>query len=388
MDPASIDLTKPSVEIAMTPRDGVVYMSIPASVLRSFEAKNATFFFEIHAPYGSYHIPVNLASLIPGLQDILVKNNLNTADISFKITLTDKSGDKNMQSALATGLPNGKMMGAMVDYHIDILRTQTGQSIGTAEKFSQALTRVIPMPKDIVDMPEQWGAFRFNEAAKRFEFVPAKSVQIEGVWYTWIRSFSNSPYVVVENKMSFTDMQKHWAKSSVELAAAKGLIDGVGGAKYDPDQTVTRAEFAAMLVRLLGQGAPSGSTSPYVDVKPGAWYFDEIAKAKELGLLDFVPNESFKPDQALTREEMASMLAGVVEHEKLPMTREWVSLDGYKDLGNVDAARLEDVRLMVKLQILTGTDPHLLSPKAETTRAQTAVVLIRMLQALGMTDES
>ncbi|MNP60758.1 hypothetical protein D3C76_1558690 [compost metagenome] len=68
------------------------------------------------------------------------------------------------------------------------------------------------------------------------------------------------------------------------------------------------------------------------------------------------------------------------------MTKEWISLDGYKDIGNVDDSRLEDVRLMVKLQIMTGTGTSSFSPKAETTRAQTAVVLIRMLQALGMTD--
>lgn len=386
LDPASIDIKKPSVTIELTPKDGVAYLSIPASILSSIEAKNEAFFFEINTPYGSYHIPVNLASLIPGLLDVLAKNNLKAEDISFKITLTDKSGAKSMQSALATGLPNGKVMGTMVDFHIDIRRTKTGQTIGTAEKFSKALTRMIPMPKEIVDMPDQWGAFRFNEATKKFEFVPAKKVQIEGTWYAWISSYSNSTYVVVENKMNFTDMQKHWANSFVELAAAKGLVDGVGGDKYDPNQTVTRAEFAAMLVRLLGQGAPSGSTSPYVDVKSGVWYFEEITKAKELGLLEFVRDESFKPDRALTREEMASMLARVVELEKLSMTKEWISLDGYKDIGNVDDSRLEDVRLMVKLQIMTGTGTSSFSPKAETTRAQTAVVLIRMLQALGMTD--
>ncbi|MNO65850.1 Endo-1,4-beta-xylanase A precursor [compost metagenome] len=386
LDPASIDITKPSVIMEITPRDGVAYLSIPASILTSFEAKNAAFFFEIHTSYGSYQIPVNLASLIPGLGDVLAMNNLKPEDISFKVTLTDKSGDKNLQSALATGLPYGKMMGTMVDFHIDITRTKTGQSVGTADKFTKALARVIPMPKDLVDMPAQWGAFRFNETTKHFEFVPAKKVQIEGTWYTLISSNSNSTYVVVENKTSFADVQKHWAKTFVELAAAKGLVDGIGGDKYGPNQPVTRAEFAVMLVRALGQGSPSGSTSPYDDVKSGDWYFEEIIKAKELGLLDFVHDESFKPDRPLTREEMSSMLAKVVEFEKLPLTKEFVNLDGYEDLGSMDATHLEDVRLMVKLQILTGTGTSLFSPKAEATRAQTAVVLVRMLQALGMTN--
>lgn len=385
LDPASIDTTKPSVTLQVTPKDGAAYVSIPASILTSIEGKNATFLIEIKAPYGSYQVPVNLASLIPGLQDLLAKNNLQAEDISFKITLTDKSDDNGIQTALATGLPNGKVIGAIVDFHMDIVNAKTGQTLGTADKFNQAITRVIPMPKSMTVMPEQWGAFRYNETTKQFEFVPAKKVQIDGVWYAMIRSYSNSTYLVADNEASFADVKKHWAQPFVEQAAAKGLINGVGGGKYDPDKTVTRAEFTAMLVRALGRGA-STSTSPYDDVKPGAWYFDEIAQAKELGLLSFTNDKSFKPDQPLTREEMASMLAEAVALEKLPTTEEIVSLDGYKDIGSVDAAYLEDVRLMVKLQIMTGTSANSFSPKGATTRAQAAVVLIRTLQALGMMD--
>jgi len=384
LDPANMDTTKPSVTLEVTPKDGAVYVSIPANILTSFEGKNATFFIEIKTPYGSYQLPVNLASLIPGLNDLLAKNNLKAEDISFKITLTDKSDDKDIQGALANALPNGKVIGAIVDFHIDIINIKTNQTIGTADKFSKSLTRIIPMPKNMKDMPTQWGAFRYNETTKKFEFVAAKKVQIDGVWYIVINSYSNSVYVVTENAASFTDVQKHWSQSFVELAAAKGLVEGVGGDKYDPDKSVTRAEFTAMLVRVLGRGAATGSAAPYDDVKQGAWYFDEIAKAKELGLLGFVKSTNFNPDQPLTREEMASMLAAVVALEKLSLTKEYVSMVGYKDIGSVGTAYLEDVRLMVKLKIMTGTGEDTFSPKGETTRAQAAAVFVRTLQKLGM----
>src|SRR5690554_2947473 len=119
-----------------------------------------------------------------------------------------------------------------------------------------------------------------------------------------ISSFTNSVYTVVQNPVSFTDVQKHWSESYVELAAAKGLVEGVGGGKYEPDRTVTRAEFAVMLVRALGHGLPTSDTSPYEDVKPNVWYYDAVTKAEALGLLDFVSSKSFKPNQPLTREEM------------------------------------------------------------------------------------
>ncbi|WP_165921124.1 S-layer homology domain-containing protein [Paenibacillus albiflavus] len=381
-----IDTMKSSFTLEVTPKDGVASVSIPARILTGLEGKNAAFIIEIKTPYGSYQVPVNLASLIPGLKDMLAANNLKAEDISFKITLTDKSGNKDFQAALANGLPNSQVMGAIVDFHVEIINSKTGKNIGTADQFNQALTRVIPMPKNMTLMPTQWGAFSFNESTKKFEFIPAKKVQIDGVWYVMISSYSNSVYVVAENTVSFSDILEHWGKPFVQLAAAKGLVDGVGDGKYDPNRSVTRAEFTAMLVRSLGRGTSTGSTSPYDDVKSGVWYFDEIAKAKELGLLNFVNGNSFKPDQLLTREEMASMLAEVISLERLPITKEFVRLDDYKDIVSVDAVYLEDVRLMVKLQIMTGTDANSFSPKGETTRAQTAVVFIRMLQALGMID--
>lgn len=385
-NPDGIDTTKPSFTLEVAPKNSVAGVSIPADLLTRLESKNPAFIIEIKTPYGSYNIPVNLASLIPGLKDWLATNNLTTKDISFKMTVADKSGNKDIQAAFANGLPNGKVMGVVVDFSIEIVNTRTGQTLGTADKFSKALARLIPMPKDTTSITERWGAFRYNESTKKFEFVPARKIQIDGGWYALVNPNSNSVYVVAQNAVSFADVQKHWSQSYVELAAAKGLIDGVGGGQYEPDQTVTRAEFTAMLVRALGRGTSSGSAESFSDVQQGAWYHDAIAKAKELGLLDFVKGDGFLPNQSLTREEMASMLAAATKLEGMPNTNKLVSLKGYKDLENVDSAYLEDIGLMVTHQIMIGTSADTFSPDGETTRAQAAAVFIRMLKTLEMID--
>ena len=390
LDPASIDASKPSVTFEVTPnQDGMAYVSIPASVLLDIADKNGGFMIVIKTPYGSYQAPVNLASLIPGQNDSVAAANLNAEEISFKMILTDKSDNKEIKAALATGLPRGEVLGAIVDFNMEIVNAKTGQSIGTADRFSKALTRIIPISRNITRLPEHWGVFRYNETTRKFEFVPARGVQIDGAWHAMISSSSNSVYVVVKNPVSFTDMQNHWGQSLVRLAAAKGLVEGVGGGKFQPDQPVTRAEFTAMLVRAMGRGTSAGGSSvTYVDVKSGSWYFGAVTQAEELGLLGFANGKSFSPDQPLTREEMASMLAAAIKSEKLPIAGESVSLNGYKDIGNVNSAFLEDVRSMVKLKIMTGTSTETFSPKGQTTRAQAAVVLIRMLQSLGWADES
>ncbi len=386
LDPAGIDTKKPFVTLELMPKDGVAYVGMPASVLTDLAAKNADFYLEIRTSYGIYQVPANLASIIPGSDALFANNRLKAEDVSFKIALTDKSGDKQLLTRIHSLLPDGELLGAVADFHIEIVHTNTGLTVGAADMFDQEITRLIPLPKYRTEMPEHWGAFRYNETTKACEFVPAKAVQIDGAWYVRIDSYSNSTYIAVENTTSFADMEKHWSQSFVEQAAAKGLVAGVGGRRYDPDKVVTRAEFTAMLVRALSRGNFAADTMGYADVKMDAWYSDSVARAKKLGLLDYARGTEFRPDQPLTREEMASMLAAAVALEKLTVTTEAVSLDNYIDIGSVESAYTEDIRLMVKLQIMTGTSEQTFSPQGLTTRAQAATVLLRALQALGKID--
>lgn len=381
-----IDTTKPSVVLNVTPKDGVAVVRIPSSILAGLADKNASFLIEIRTPYGSYRIPVQLASLIPGLQDLLAKHGLKPEDISFKVTLTDASSDAKIKQAFDRSLPNAQVRGAIVNFEIEIVNASTGQTIGTADSFSRSMTRLIPLPASPSAPLDQWGAFRYREATGAFEFVPATLVQIDGVRYATISSYTNSVYVVAENKASFADAQGHWAQSTIELAAAKGLVEGVGGGAFQPQRDVTRAEFAAMLVRALSRGASPAHEAPYKDVQASAWYADVVARARELGLLDFASGASFKPEQPLTREEMASMLAAAAKLQQLPVSDGSSNLAAYKDIGSANPAYREAIQTVVQLDIMTGTRKDAFDPTGKTTRAQAATVLIRGLRAFGMID--
>ncbi|MGG1518031.1 cadherin-like beta sandwich domain-containing protein [Paenibacillus oryzisoli] len=389
LDPASIDTTKPFVTLDVTPQDGVAYVSVPASILTALAKSNADFYLAIEAPYGLYQVPVNLAARIPKFDDLLAKHQLKAEDVSFKITLTDRSGDKQLQAAIARAVPTGKKLGATVDFHIEILHTNTGLSIGDVDQFNQTITRFIPIPQAVAGASDPWGAFRYNEAERKPEFVPAQKLNQNGAWYIAIRSYTNSVYIAMSQAVSFSDTETHWSRPLVTLAAAKGLVEGVGGGEFAPDRGVTRAEFATLLVRAVGRGsaaAGASASAAYVDVKPDDWYFDAVAQAKALGLLDWASGMSFQPDRPLSRMEMASMLAAAVDRYQPSVTAEGGDLDNYHDLEGVAGAYLDDIRLMVQLQIMTGTSDDTFDPQGEVTRAQATAGLIRTLQALGMTD--
>src|SRR5690606_20685395 len=141
--------------------------------------------------------------------------------------------------------------------------------------------------------------------------------------------------------------------------------------------------FATMLVRALGRSGSASHDLPYVDVQPGAWYLSEVSQAEELGLLDFIQDNRLMPNQPLTREEMASILAAVVRMKKHSLPEQLTGLDAFRDKTEMDEAYLEDIQLVISLGMMQGMGTDQFSPKGEITRAQAAVVLLRTLGALG-----
>ncbi|URN96667.1 MAG: beta-N-acetylglucosaminidase domain-containing protein [Candidatus Pristimantibacillus lignocellulolyticus] len=389
LDPGKIDITKPSVVLEVTPnKDGIVYVNIAASTLTDIEGKNSNFVFEVKAPYSSYQVPVNLASLILEFDSMIAAHHLKSEDVYFAITLTDKSSDKDVQKALKDALPNGKVMGAVVDFSIDIINKKTEKSIGKAESFAKDIKRVIAMPEDMKNMPETWGAFYYNETSKALEFVPAKATKIDGVWVVTISSNTNSMYVVAENSIKFTDVKAdYWGRTTIENAAAKGLVRGIGNEMYQPDRIVTRAEFVQMIVNAIKLPNVQDNTKMYTDITQNAWYYNTIMKAKSAGLLAHFEYNNFMPNAPITREEMASILAEVIKYEKITITKDHIDLGSkFSDYHTIDTNLQTDIELIYQLKIMQGTSATTFAPKGIATRGQAAAVLINLLKALDMID--
>lgn len=81
---------------------------------------------------------------------------------------------------------------------------------------------------------------------------------------------------------------------------------GYPDSTFRPDKSMTRAEVAAMFVRLM-EKAPDASAASFNDVAPGAWYYDYIAKAEAAGILKGYEDGSFRPQGEITRAEFAAI---------------------------------------------------------------------------------
>ena len=181
-------------------------------------------------------------------------------------------------------------------------------------------------------------------------------------------------------KVLFTDIKNHWAEQEITGLAEKKILNGVTETQFMPDNTVTRAEFAAMLVRAaeLETAAYDGS---FLDVGDGAWYANVIQAAKNYGLLAGFDGY-VRPDDLITREEMAKMVVTACESAFGIALPEENTL-AFGDTADISRWAYPYVSGAVRLGILKGDENGNFLPSASGTRAQAAVMIHRILSIAG-----
>lgn len=111
----------------------------------------------------------------------------------------------------------------------------------------------------------------------------------------------------------YRDISAHWARNDIARLSQKGIVKGFSDATFRPNQTVTRAEFATMLLQSIrANGFQLGSytgASKFRDLPKRHWAFNNMMIANRLGILKGYSNNMIKPNQPLTRAEMAVMVA-------------------------------------------------------------------------------
>lgn len=193
------------------------------------------------------------------------------------------------------------------------------------------------------------------------------------------KSFSS--YTVLENKVSFTDITgvKDWAGRQISVAAAKGIIDGRAEGQFVPNASVTRAEFAKLVVTALGLESATAKES-FTDVDAKSWYQPYVAAAAEAGLINGRAEGIFAPEATITRAELATIAARALEKVKSykPVAQTDAALAVFKDAADVHATLKSGVAFATEQGLVVGQDEALFNPNASTTRAEAAVVIYRL----------
>ncbi|MDQ8735148.1 S-layer homology domain-containing protein [Paenibacillus sp. LHD-38] len=178
----------------------------------------------------------------------------------------------------------------------------------------------------------------------------------------------------------FSDIVGHWAKDDIMQMVNKSIVEGIDNDRFAPNNNVTRAQFAALIARALKLKEGNGK-NPFADVKAGSWYEETVKSAYAAGIITGLTSSSFAPDKSITREEMSVMLmrakayAAGVKIDSLKTG----SLKGFKDEGDISEWAKKSVGFAIASGLLKGRTASSFSPKKFTTRAESAVVIKRLL---------
>ena len=152
-------------------------------------------------------------------------------------------------------------------------------------------------------------------------------------------------------------------------------MSGVGGGKFAPGVTTTRAMVAQVLYEAEGAPSVEGKTCPLTDVAPGQWYTNAVIWAYNAGVISGRGDGTFCPNDTITRQEMAVMFYGWLSGGESMIVDERIAsaLADFDDGASVATWAREAVAYCYLAGIMVGNDGHF-SPLGSLDRAQLAQV--------------
>ncbi|MGE5590769.1 MAG: S-layer homology domain-containing protein [Bacillota bacterium] len=278
-------------------------------------------------------------------------------------------------------------------YRIQAQLLATGQEITAASPSHPVLFLVPVSPADLPPGlgPEKLGLFRVGGNPDLW-FAGGRPTQ--GQLAAELTAFGH--YTLAAVDVTFPDLAGHWSRPDVELMASKRVVAGLPGGLFGPDEPVTRAQFAAMLVRAVGraeadraaEGTADTPASAFSDVRPGDWFYAEVLAAAGRGVVRGMEDGTFRPDDPVTREQAAAMLvralrAGGRLGDPPDAAARQALLGAFEDRATVSGWAVDDLAVALHEQVVRGQMAARLAPRDGATRAEAAVMLARFWRKWG-----
>ncbi|WP_254790368.1 Ig-like domain repeat protein [Paenibacillus sp. OK003] len=176
--------------------------------------------------------------------------------------------------------------------------------------------------------------------------------------------------------LNVIDITGHWAEVNIQKAIALGIINGYTDGTFKPNTTVTRAEFAVMLMNALKpQFQSEGAALTFTDEPQiAAWAREAVAQAVTAGIITGYQDGAFHPNDPITRAEMAVMLA-----KSSGKLIEGSATTRFADDKAIVAWARGSILSVQQSGLMQGKGNNHFAPQDNTTRAEAVTVLINSL---------
>ncbi|BBH18999.1 hypothetical protein Back11_03440 [Paenibacillus baekrokdamisoli] len=261
------------------------------------------------------------------------------------------------------------------------VRATYGNTTIEVSKFNVYVERAIAIPDGVDPNKITTGAVVDPDGTVRH--VPTKIIIIDGKYYAKVSSLTNSTYAIVWHPLEFKDVAQHWAKDAINDMGSRMVINGIDNESFNPEQDITRAEFTAIMVRGLGLKLESGDTS-FADVKSSEWYSSAIKTAYSHNLISGFEDGTFHPMDKITREQAMTIIAKAMTitnlKAKQPSKDVGQLLSPFTDASHAAEWAKSGIADCLLAGIVLGRNSTELAPKAYISRAEVAAIVQRLLK--------
>ncbi|SEL85157.1 S-layer homology domain-containing protein [Paenibacillus sp. OK003] len=329
----------------------------------------------------SYTLPAQQVNIEQLAQKLGVNSSNSLENIKLQIEISQPT-EAVIQTAQSAAQHNGyALLGSPVDFKVTA--TFDGKSV-SVDKFNSYVSRTIALPGNVDPNQITTGVVVDEDGTVRH--IPTKITQVNGKYHAQINSLTNSVYAVIWHPHTFTDVAQHWAKTEVNDMGSRMVIEGITDTTFGPNRGVTRAEFAAILVRGLGL-KPLEQVNSFKDVNGSEWYADVVTTASNYGLINGYEDGTFRPQTQITRQEAMVLIAramtvtGMETAASAGNVQQWTD---YADAEQVASWAKEAVTSSIYAGLVSGRGKDNIAPNQSMTRAETAVIIRRLLQQSGL----
>ena len=226
--------------------------------------------------------------------------------------------------------------------------------------------------------------YHYDEEAEKLNFEAAAEIDEDGNVKIPFSHASQYAIVIDTNSHATVDVSdifidvapNAWYKDAVQYAYDHGLMTGVSDTEFAPEVTTTRAMIVSILARL--EGVTTAEAAGFADVDDNDWYATAVNWAANVGVVNGYEDNTFRPNTAITREQLAAMLMNYASYKGQDVSAR-ASLDNYTDQPSTWAE--ETMSWAVAEGLISGVTNDQLQPQGNATRAQVAAILQRLLEA-------
>ncbi|BBI31956.1 S-layer homology domain-containing protein [Cohnella abietis] len=376
-------VTVNSVEIS-TPNDGV---SVSGTTIVKIQDSIAV--VNVEANRRSVSIPIREIGELPvsirtGSLTINIKAELlkalkkqlgNSEGALLEVMFPPVDNINAVETVLKKNKAKVNIVGEVFDVSISLKATNGHQVI--AEQVGSNVELIFSYKGNVLDA-KLLGIYYINSDLTNWEYIDSiVNAQTETVTATLTHL---SQYALVEYNKSFSDIPStHWAFRTIQILAAKHIVNGVTIEEFNPNKATTRAEFTSLLVRALDLKASSFQGSSFVDVTSDAWYAKDVEAAYTTGLVNGVSKERFMPDAVMTREQMAASILRAFKWKNKQEVQPVNARDTFKDDSGISSWAREDVHMALTTGLMKGKPGNVFQPKSATSRVEAAQAIMNLL---------